>query len=58
MSCVWYNKIVTKGNKKMRMKRIHQIELARFYQRIENKHNEKTKAIKKPGLIKRLLNVK
>jgi len=58
LSCVWYNKIVTKGNKKMRMKRIHQIELARFYQRIENKHNKKLKATKKPGLIKRLLNVK
>jgi hypothetical protein len=34
------------------------VELSRFYQRIENKQNEKTKATKKPGLIKRLLNVK
>ena len=44
------------------MKRIHQIELSRFYQRIENQENRKLKAAKKPSLIKdrikRLLNVK
>ena len=44
------------------MKRIHQIELARFYQRIENQENKKLQAAKKPSLIrdriKRLLNVK
>ena len=42
----------------MRMRRIHMVELSRFYQRIENKNNEKLKATKKPSLIKRLLNVK
>jgi len=41
----------------MVMKRIHSIEIARFYQRIENKKRREAKAPKK-SLFRRLLNVK
>jgi len=41
----------------MRMKRIHAVELSRFYQRIENQKRREAKAPKK-SLLRRLLNVK
>jgi hypothetical protein len=39
----------------MRMKRIHAIELSRFYQRIENKKRREAKEQRK-SLFRRLLN--
>lgn len=41
----------------MRARRIHMIEIAKFYQRIENRKREKQKQAKK-GFIGRLFNVK
>jgi len=40
-----------------RMKRIHEIEIARFYQRIENAKMKQDKK-KKKSLLRRLFNVK
>ena len=43
------------------MKRIHSIEIARFYQRIENAANRKAEAKRakaKKGFLRRLFNVK
>ena len=40
----------------MVMKRIHMIELSRFYQRIENQ--KRKSVVQKKGLIKRLFNVR
>jgi len=40
----------------MVMKRIHMIELSRFYQRIENQKQKPV--VQKKGLIKRLFNVR
>ena len=40
----------------MVMKRIHMIELSRFYQQIENQ--KRKSVVQKKGLIKRLFNVR
>ena len=43
------------------MKRIHGIEIARFYQRIENIENKRAEAARakaKRGFLRRLFNVK
>jgi hypothetical protein len=42
----------------MVMRRLHMIEVARFYQRIENRKREAEQKKSKKGLIKRLFNVK
>tara|TARA_R110000824_G_scaffold44611_3_gene129631 strand:+ start:680 stop:811 length:132 start_codon:yes stop_codon:yes gene_type:complete len=43
----------------MRMRRLHAIELSRYYQRLENdkRRKEKAEAKKKKGFLRRLLNV-
>ena len=40
----------------MRMKRIHAVELERYYQRLENEEKRRKKT--KKSLLRRLLNVK
>ena len=40
----------------MRMKRIHMVELSRFYQRIENAEKRRKKP--KKSLLRRIFNVK
>jgi len=39
----------------MRMKRIHSIELTRYYQRLENEEKRRKKT--KPSLLKRILSL-
>ena len=48
--------MITRYENKMVMKRIHMIELSRFYQRIENQ--KRKSVVQKKGLIKRLFNVR